>query len=100
MKLGTEVGLDPGTLCYMDPSPLKPLKKGESSPAHFLAHVLWPNGWMDHGTTWNGGRPLSPGHLVLDGDPACPQRGTPLQFSAMSVVAKRLDDSRCHLVLK
>ena len=32
---------------------------------------------------------LGPGHIVLDGDPA------PLP---MSIVAKRLDGSRCHLV--
>jgi len=82
MKLGMEVGLDPGTLCYMDPSPLKLLKKGGKAAPPTFWLVLWPNGWMDHGTTWNGGRLLSPGHLVLDGDPACPQRGTPLQFSA------------------
>jgi len=52
---------------------------------------------------------LSPGHIVLDGDPAAPspertteqQRpGTaaiPVTFRPMSIVAKRLDRSRCHL---
>jgi len=44
--------------------------------------VLWPNGWMDQDKTWRGGR-LGPGHSVLDGDPAPPQKRTqPLQFSA------------------
>jgi len=33
------------------------------------------------------------GHIVLDGDPA-----PTLNFQTMSVVAKRLDRSRCHLV--
>ena len=39
-------------------------------------------------------------HIVLDGDPApSPKRGAePPQFSAIFVVAKQLDASRCHLV--
>jgi len=41
---------------------------------------------------------LDPGHTVLDGDPApLPQRGTAPNFRPVSVVAKRLDGSRCHL---
>ena len=44
--------------------------------------VLWPNGWMGQDVTWHGGRPR-PSHIVLDGDPAPPKRGTAaLQFSA------------------
>ena len=48
---------------------------------------------------WHAGRPR-PGHIVLDEDPASPtQKGhSPHpKFSAMSVVAKRLDGPRCHL---
>ena len=42
---------------------------------------------------------LGPDHIVLDGDPApLPQRGTAPNFRPMSVVAKRLDGLRCHLV--
>ena len=45
---------------------------------------------------------LSPGAFVLDGDPApFPQKGAerPLpNFRPISIVAKRLDASRCHLV--
>jgi len=43
---------------------------------------------------------LGPVHTVLDGDPATlPQkRGTAPNFLPMSVVAKRLNGSRCHLV--
>ena len=45
---------------------------------------------------------LGPGHIVLDGDLApLPKKGaeTPSpKFWPMSVVAKRLDGSRCHLV--
>jgi len=37
--------------------------------------VLWPNGWMDHDETWHVSRPW-PRHIVLDGDPAPPKRGT------------------------
>jgi len=42
---------------------------------------------------------LSPGHIVLDADQASPQ-GAELSpnFRPMSVVPKRLDGSRCHLV--
>jgi len=42
---------------------------------------------------------LGPGHIVLDGDPApVPKRGTAPNFLPISVVAKRLDESRCHTV--
>ena len=37
---------------------------------------------------------LGPGHIVLDGDPSPP----PPNVRPMSIVAKRLDVSRCHLV--
>jgi len=43
-----------------------------------------------------------PGHIVLDGDPApLPKKwgGAPLvSFQPISIVAKWLDASRCHLV--
>jgi len=32
---------------------------------------------------------LGPGHIVLDGDPALPKRGTAPNFRLMSIVAKR-----------
>ena len=43
---------------------------------------------------------LGPSHIVLDGDPApLPKKGTaPPNFRPMSVVAKRLDGLRWHLV--
>jgi len=44
---------------------------------------------------------LGPGHIVLDGDLAVPpQRGrhSPSNFQPISVVAKWLHGSRCHLV--
>jgi len=60
--------------------------------------VLWPNGWMDQVEIWMEVG-LAPGHIVVDGDPApLAQRGTAPNFRPMSVVAKQLDGSRCHLV--
>jgi len=42
---------------------------------------------------------LDPGHIVLDGDPApLPKRDTTPNFRPMSVVVKRLDGLRWHLV--
>jgi len=42
---------------------------------------------------------LGSDHIVLDGDPAPPpQKGHSPQFRPTSVVAKRLDGSRFHLV--
>jgi len=35
---------------------------------------------------------LRPGHIVLDGDPAPPKRGTAPNFQPLSVVAKWLDE--------
>ena len=43
---------------------------------------------------------LSPGDFVLDEDPAPPpqKRGATPNFPPTSIVAKRLDGSKCHLV--
>ena len=44
---------------------------------------------------------LSPSDIVLDGDPAPlseRERSPPPNFRPVSIVAKRLDGSRCHLV--
>jgi len=42
---------------------------------------------------------LSPGHIVLDGDPAPPlQMFTTPPIFGPSVVVKSLNGSRCHLV--
>jgi len=45
--------------------------------------VLCPNWWMDQNATWYGGR-LGPGDIVLDRDPAPPQKEAqqPPHFSA------------------
>ena len=78
----------------LGPSPL-PTKK-EQSP-QFSAHVLWPNGWMDQDASWYGGRPRPWPHCARWGPSPSIQRGT-ASFRPMSVVAKRLDGTRCHLV--
>ena len=42
---------------------------------------------------------FGPEHIVLDGEKAPPKRGTAApNFRLMSIVAKRLDGSKCHLV--
>jgi len=42
---------------------------------------------------------LGPGHIVVDRDPApAPKRGQSPHFRPISIMAKRLDASRCHLV--
>jgi len=41
---------------------------------------------------------LSPGDIVLDGDQAPPKGHSPPTFQPMSIVAKQLNGSRCHLV--
>ena len=41
---------------------------------------------------------LGPGDIVLDGDPAPPKKEHSPTFWLMSVVAKGLDGSRCHLI--
>ena len=46
---------------------------------------------------------LGPGDFVFDGDSAPPEKKAhppPPNFWPMSIVAKRLDGSRCHLVLR
>jgi len=42
---------------------------------------------------------LGPGDFVFDGDPATSKKkGTPPNFWPVSIVAKQLHGSRCHLV--
>ena len=98
MPLGMEVGLGPGDFVFdRDPAPPQ---KGAESPSQFSAHVYCRQtaGWIKMALGVKVG--LGPGHIVLAGDPApLPKKGaeTP-NFPPMSIVAKRLDGSRCHLV--
>ena len=97
MPLGTEADLGPGDI-VVDGNPALPPKKGEHNPQFWP--MYWPNGCIDEDATWYGVG-LGPAyiHIVLHVDPAPPKRGTAApNSSSMSVVAKRLDRSRCHLV--
>ena len=99
MPFGTEVGLGPDdTVLDGDPAPPSPKKEQSPQfPTHF--YLLWPNGCMDQDATWYGGRPWPTRHCVRRGL-SSPSRkgGTAPNFWPMSVVAKRLDGLRCHLV--
>jgi len=81
--------------------PSSPPQKGDRF-TQFSAHVYYGQtaGWMKMPLGMELG--LGPGHIVLDWDPATLLRKgrTAPNFQTMSVVAKRLDGSRCHLVLK
>jgi len=59
------------------------------------AHVYCGQTRIDQDGTWHG-EGLSPGHIVLDGDPApLPKKGAePPNFRSIFIVAKRLDASR------
>ena len=78
--------------------PTLPSPKGLSP--QFLARVRCGQmaGWIKMPLGVEVG--LGPGHIVLDGDPAPqpPKRGTAPNFWPTSIVAKQLDESRCHLV--
>jgi len=98
MKLGLQVGIDPGHI-VLDGDPALAPQKGHSP--QFSAHICCGQtaGWIK--TTLGTEVSLGPGHIVLDGDPApLPKRGpSPLSnFRTISIVAKLLDASRCHLV--
>jgi len=114
MALGMEVGLGPGHI-VLDGSQLP--RKGHSSPHRplFSAHVYCGNGrpsqlllsscycrqtagWIKMPLGMEVG--LISGDFVLDGNPASPplKGHSPPNFRPMSVVAKRLDGLRWHLV--
>ena len=68
----------------------------ENMTPHFwpMSCLLRHSGWMDQDITWYGGTPRPRRHRVRWG----PQKGHIPNFRPMSVVAKHLDGSRCHLV--
>jgi len=95
LGMGLEVGLGPGHIVlHGDPTPPKGAKPPLLGP-----YLLWRKGWMDQdASNWYGGRPLSRPHCVRWGTQLPLKRGTAPTFRPMSIVAKRLDGSRCHLV--
>jgi len=97
MPLARKVGLDPSDIVLdVDPAPLP--QKGAEPP--FSAHTYCAQtvGWIKMPLGTEVG--LDPSNIVLDGDPAPPpQTGDRApNFRPMSIVAKRLHESRCHLV--
>ena len=96
MKLGVQVGIGPGhTVLYGEPAAAPP--KGHSP--QFLDHICCDQmaGWIKMALGMEIG--LGPGNFVLDGYPAPPpQKGATPNFRPMSIGAKRLYGSRCHLV--
>jgi len=95
MPLGTEVGLGSDDIVlYGDPAPLP--KKGAEPPPHVYCGQT--AGWIKMALSMEVG--LGPGHIVLYGDVApLPKKGkSPPNFWPIIIVAKRLDESRCHLV--
>jgi len=97
MKLGTEVGLGSSHI-VLDGDPARPPPKKGAQPPVFSAHVRC--GQMAGQTKVPLGMEvgISSGDFVLDGDPAPPTKkgGTTPNYRPMSIVAKRLDGSRCH----
>jgi len=87
MPLGTMVGLGPGNI-VLDVDPAPPPR---GTAPQILAHLLWPNGWMDQDATCYKGRPRPRPHCVASGPSSPFQKGhSPCpQFRPMYIVAKR-----------
>ena len=102
LLLGMEVGLIPGDCVRCGPSPL-PEKGWSPCTLFFGPFLLWPNSWMHQDATWYRCRPQCRG-LCVRWRPSPPPRkggGAPLpNFRPTSIVAKRLDTSRCQLVCR
>jgi len=94
MPLGMEVGLGPGDF-VLDGDPAPPSSKGGGRrPQIFGPCLMRPNGWMDEAGTWHGGRPQPRRLCVRWGPSPLPLRN----FWPISIVAKQLHASKCHLV--
>jgi len=98
MPLGTEVGLSPGDfVLHGDPAPSQ--KRGRNPSPIIGPCLLRPMAaWIKMPLVTEVGLGLR--DIVLDEDPAhAPLKGnSPTNFWPMSVVAKRPDGLRCHLV--
>jgi len=74
-----------------------PLKNGAEPPI-FGPFLLFSNSRMHQDATWYGGTPLTRRLCVRWGPDGSPKRGQTPNFRPMSIVAKRLDGPRCHIV--
>ena len=90
MSLGRKVGHGPSDI-VLHGDPAAPPKRGQSP--QFWSHDYCGQtvGWIKMALGMKVG--LGPGHTVLDGDPAALSN-----FRPISIVAKRLDASKCRLV--
>ena len=80
----------------IDPTTLPPIKR-HSSP-RFSPYVYYGQTAGLIKTPLGTEVDLAPGDIVLNGDPGPLKRGTAPTFRPMSIVAKRPEGSRCHLV--
>ena len=114
MELGMQVGLGPGhTVLDGDPAP--PTDRGTATPHIEISRrrfclspynprstSIIPKRLYDQDETWHGGRPWPSLNCIKWGPSSLPpKRAQPPSHqknSVMSVVVKRLDGSRCHLV--
>jgi len=80
--------------------PSSPPQKGGRAPSPIFGPcLLWPNGWIKMALGMEVG--LGTGDIVLGGDPApLPKKGGRARpnFRPIFIVAKWVDESRCHLV--
>jgi len=97
MPLGRQVDLSQNDVVLDgDPAP-PPQKEGRAPQFSVSVYCGQTAGWIKMPLGIGVG--LSPGHIVLDEDPApLPIGSTAPNFRPMSVVARRLDESRCHLI--
>ena len=101
MPLGMDVGLSPGNFVLDGDLVFPPKQRGAKPPSQFSAHFYCAQTAgcikMPLGIEVS----LSPCEFVRWGpSPLPPKRGgaSLLAFQPLSIVAKRLDASRCHLV--
>ena len=97
MPLRRKAGLDPSDIVLdRDPAPHSP-KNGIEPPIFGHVYCAQTAGWIKMPLGME--LVLDPSDIVLDGDPASlPKKGQSPNFPPMSIVAKRLHGSRCHLV--
>jgi len=98
MPLRREVDLGPSDI-VLDEDPAPPPQNGAEPPIFGHVYCGQTAGWIKMLLGMDVG--LDPGHIVLDGYSIPLKKGEIApNFRPMSIVAKRLDGSRCHLVLR
>ena len=91
----------PRRLCVRwGPHSALPKRGAEPQPQIFGPCLLWLNGWMDEAGTWHSGKPQPRRLCVRWGPSPLSKKGAepPPNFQPISIVAKRLDASRCHML--